>query len=246
MTVDRDDHQNEDLRSFGRRRGRKRSARQDALFSDGVRRWGMDQRHPAPQPLSELFASKDVAAAADIQSVWLEIGFGGSEHLIWQATHHPDVGFIGAEPFEDGVVKAFTAIAEQGLTNIRVEAGDVRPLLRWLPEASIERAFILFPDPWPKKRHAKRRLVNPSLLQALHRVMAEGARLRIATDIAAYAVDVLAALQSEPHFTWLAKRPDDWRQRPSDWPQTRYELKARQAGRRPYFFEFKHCRTEKT
>jgi tRNA (guanine-N7-)-methyltransferase len=158
--------------------------------------------------------------------------------MIWQARHNPSVGFIGCEPFEDGVVKALTAIEEHGLENIRLYVDDARDVLRWLPAASIGRAFILFPDPWPKKRHHKRRLISPSLIAELARIIAPGGELRIATDIGDYARTALIALGTSPAFVWTAARPADWRLRPDDWPPTRYEAKALREQRRCYFFRF--------
>ncbi len=234
------DQQNQDyeLRSYGRRRGRKRSARQDAIFDDGLARWGLGPTETALPALEHLFAFKP-------SEVWLEIGFGGGEHLIWQAERNPDIGFIAAEPFEDGVVKVLTAIKEKHLQNIRVYPGDVRQLLRAMAPDSITRAFILFPDPWPKARHAKRRLVSPALLSALSRVLVQGAELRIATDISSYAAEILAAIHNDTSFIWEANRPGDWRNRPDDWPETRYEAKARGAERQPNFFSFRHLRIGK-
>ena len=125
--------------------------------------------------------------------MWLEIGFGGGEHLIWQAKANAQVGLIGCEPFRDGIVKALGAIEAEKIGNVRLHAEDARPVLRWLPKASIGRTFILFPDPWPKKRHHKRRLVSEATLAQLARVMRPGAELRIATDIGDYARWILEA-----------------------------------------------------
>jgi tRNA (guanine-N7-)-methyltransferase len=220
-----------ELRSFGRRRGRKLSPRQTQLMSDLLPRLSFDLEEPAPERVESLFA-------VPASEVWLEIGFGGSEHLIWQAKRHPDVGLIGCEPFEDGVVKALTAIDEGALGNVRLWADDVRPLLRWLPEASISRVFMLFPDPWPKKRHNKRRLFSLDLLHMLARVMKPGAEFRLATDIADYARTSLMAVSQAPVFRWTAAGPQDWREQPADWPQTRYQAKAGREGRHCYFFRF--------
>ncbi len=187
---------------------------------------------PAPVPLGALFPPAP-------EDVWLEIGFGGAEHLLWQARHSPSVGLIGCEPFEDGVVKALSDIEQHGDQNIRLHADDARLVLRWLPPASIARAFVLFPDPWPKAKHRKRRLVAAPLLDMLARVLRPGAELRIGTDIGDYARTILMAFQSEARFEWLAQGPDDWRVRPEDWPPTRYEQKAITAGRKPAFFRFK-------
>lgn len=170
--------------------------------------------------------------------MWLEIGFGGAEHLIWQAEHNPAIGLIGCEPFEDGVAKALTAIDEKALRNVLLHPDDARDLLRWLPESSIGRAFILFPDPWPKKRHVKRRLISPHLLDLLARVLRPGAELRIGTDIGDYLRTILIAFHGERRFRWTARGPADWRHRPADWPQTRYEQKAVRHGRRCYYLSF--------
>jgi tRNA (guanine-N7-)-methyltransferase len=170
--------------------------------------------------------------------VWLEIGFGGAEHLIWQAVRNPEVGIIGCEPYEDGVVKALSKIEELELTNIRIHADDARPVLKWLPGASLARAFILFPDPWPKKRHHKRRLLSFELMAQLAHVMRPDAELRIATDVGDYAATALMSVQGG-HFRWCADCAADWRERGPDWPETRYERRARDEGRKPYFLRFR-------
>lgn len=220
-----------ELRSFGRKRGRKISARQESLLRDLLPRVSVDLGSPAPRDLCTLFPTAT-------SEVWLEIGFGGAEHMIAQARANPHVAVIGCEPFEEGVVKALAAIADGGLGNIRLHADDARPLLRWLPAASLARAFILFPDPWPKKRHAKRRLFSAPVLDELARVMRPGGELRFATDWGDYARHALYAAATQKSFSWAAASPADWRQRPPDWPQTRYETKAIAQGRRSYFFRF--------
>jgi tRNA (guanine-N7-)-methyltransferase len=221
-----------ELRSYGRRRGRKPSARQAGLLEGLLPRVAVAMTAPPPKPLADVFAGK-------VREVWLEIGFGGGEHLLWQARHHPHVGLIGCEPFEDGIVKALSAIEQEKLANIRLHADDARPLLRWLPEASIARAFILFPDPWPKKRHHKRRLVSVATLRELARVMRPGAELRIGTDIGEYARWILLAVHEQRSFSWTAQGPRDWRERAADWPSTRYEQKALGEGRRCAYFRFR-------
>ena len=225
-----------DLRSYGRKRGRKLSERQLRLLADLLPRVAVDLSQPAPEPLTAVFAS-----AGRLKDVWLEIGFGGAEHLVWQAEHNRDIGLIGCEPFEDGVVKALSAIEENGLDNICIHADDARRLLRWLPADSIAKAFILFPDPWPKKKHAKRRLVSTATLDLLARVMRSGAELRVATDIEDYLRAILVAFHAHGAFVWLANGPSDWRFRDSDWPPTRYERKALREGRRGYFLRFQRC-----
>ncbi|MBU2580397.1 MAG: tRNA (guanosine(46)-N7)-methyltransferase TrmB [Alphaproteobacteria bacterium] len=220
-----------ELRSFGRRRGRVLSPRQQRLLSDVLPAVRPQLTHPAPEQLGNLYNPP-------LSEVWLEIGFGGAEHLIWQAEHNPAIGMIGCEPFEDGVAKALIAVEERGLANVRLHPDDARDLLRWLPAASIARTFILFPDPWPKKRHAKRRLISPHLLGLLAEVMRPGAELRIGTDIGDYLRTILIAFQAEPRFCWRASGPADWRERPADWPATRYQQKAVREGRRCYYLSF--------
>ena len=220
-----------DLRSYGRRRGRKLSPRQTGLLTELLPRIAVELDAPAALPAPGLFAEPK-------RALWLEIGFGGGEHLVWQAKQNPDVGLIGCEPFEEGVVKVLTAIDEGNLQNIRLYMDDARDVLRWLPDAAIDRAFILFPDPWPKTKHRKRRLVNPVTLALLARVMRPGAELRLGTDIGDYARTMLVAMQATPAFKWTATCAGDWRQRPADWPETRYEQKAVREGRRSSYLRF--------
>jgi tRNA (guanine-N7-)-methyltransferase len=217
---------------FGRRQGRKLRPAQRELLETWLPRLRLEIP-PPPEPLD-----LDHVFAAPKGDCWLEIGFGGGEHLVGQAKAHPDVGFLGCEPFEDGVVKLLSAIEGEGLANIKVWAGDARPLLRSLPPTSIGRAFILFPDPWPKKRHHKRRLVSAATLAELARILRPGGELRVATDVGEYAAAMLDAALHNAELRWTARSPQDWRVRPSDWPQTRYEVKATGAGRRCYFFRF--------
>ena len=176
---------------------------------------------------------------APVEAVWLEIGFGAGEHLAAQAEAHPAVGFIGCEVFENGVAKLLAEIEQHQLSNIRLFLDDARLLLAALSEASLARVFILFPDPWPKLRHHKRRIVSRTTLDALARVMIDGAELRLATDDRGYLAWMLEHTTRHPDFQWLARRPADWRNRPSDWPATRYEQKAIAAGRRPTFLCFR-------
>jgi tRNA (guanine-N7-)-methyltransferase len=220
-----------ELRSFGRRRARTFGPRQQRLWSENLSKFTLDLTQPAA---TQLPADRDV---------WLEIGFGGAEHLLWQAGHNPDVTLIGCEPFEDGVVKALGGIEDRALGNIRLHADDARPLLRWLPDHSVSRAFILFPDPWPKKKHVKRRLIGTPLLDELARVMNPGAELRVGTDIGDYARTILLAIMPHPAFEWPARGPEDWRIRGEDWPETRYEQKAVREGRARYYFRFRRRMT---
>ncbi len=172
------------------------------------------------------------------QAVWLEIGFGGGEHLAEQARAHPDIGFIGVEPFVSGVARLLATCAADRLDNLRLLVDDARLLLAALPDGSIGRAFVLFPDPWPKARHHKRRIVSPDTASELARVLAPGAELRLATDHPGYARWMLDVLIREPRLVWQAESAQDWRVRPDDWPPTRYEAKALAAGRRPVYLRF--------
>jgi tRNA (guanine-N7-)-methyltransferase len=176
--------------------------------------------------------------AAPVRKIWLEIGFGGGEHLAEQAERHPDIGFIGCEVFENGVVKLLGEIDRRGLGNVRIYADDARPLLAALEPHSIARVFFLFPDPWPKARHHKRRLVAPATLDRLSEIMTDAAELRLATDDPSYLAWMLEHTIAHPAFAWTARGPADWRERPDDWPATRYEQKARNAGRSPAFLRF--------
>ncbi len=174
------------------------------------------------------------------REVWLEIGFGGGEHLAHHAARHPDVGFIGVEPYLTGVAKLLGRIEREGLRNVRILVEDARLLLPLLPDASIARLFVLFPDPWPKKRHHKRRIVNRQTVAEFARILAPGGEARFATDDPGYARWMLEALLGEPRFEWTAETARDWRRRPAeDWPETRYEAKARAQGRCPVYLRFR-------
>jgi tRNA (guanine-N7-)-methyltransferase len=170
--------------------------------------------------------------------IWLEIGFGGGEHLAHLAACHPDIGFLGCEVFANGIAKLLAEIEHRRLANIRIFADDARLLLAALPADAIDRVFILFPDPWPKERHKKRRLISSEILDRLALVARGGAELRLATDDPDYLSAMLDGATRHPEFAWLARRPADWRERPADWPPTRYEEKARAAGRAAYFLRF--------
>ena len=159
------------------------------------------------------------------REVWLEIGFGGGEHLVAQAARNPDVLLLGAEPFVNGVASALRHIEEAGVDNVRLHGGDARDLIARLPDASVDRAFILFPDPWPKLRHHKRRLVDGAFLSEAARVVKPGGRLRFATDWADYADQVLTLLPDRMDFAWTAEAVDNWRRPPPDHVSTRYEDK---------------------
>jgi tRNA (guanine-N7-)-methyltransferase len=171
--------------------------------------------------------------------VWLEIGFGGGEHLAWQAGANPDVGIIGVEPYLDGVARLLKVVETDGFANVRVFVDDARLLLERLEPGSIERLFVLFADPWPKKRHWKRRIVNAATTARFADLLEPGGELRVATDDPGYRRWILAHLMAEPRLDWQVEGPEDWRCRPADWPPTRYEAKAIAAGRQPVFLRFR-------
>jgi tRNA (guanine-N7-)-methyltransferase len=172
------------------------------------------------------------------REIWLEIGFGGGEHLIAQALAHRDIGFIGAEPFVNGIAKALAAIERDGLDNIRLRAGDAGALIETLPSAALARLFILYPDPWPKRRHNKRRFISASNIRQFARILRPGGEVRFATDIDDYAGWTLRRFLDDPDFRWPAAHADDWRRPWSDWRETRYEAKAKREGRRPLYLTF--------
>jgi tRNA (guanine-N7-)-methyltransferase len=211
------------LRSYGRIKSRAIKPRQAALMDTLLPRIALD---PA--------AGVDLAGAAE---VWLEIGFGGGEHLAAQAQRHPDVLLLGAEPFLNGAASALRHIDEAGIENVRLHIGDARDLLSALPDASVDRVFILFPDPWPKARHHKRRLIQDDTVAALLRVLKPKGRLRFATDWEDYADWTLEWLTRTPGLSWTAERADDWRVPPPDHVTTRYESK-RLGDIDPVFLDF--------
>tara|TARA_E500000331_G_C17096195_1_gene643310 strand:+ start:143 stop:769 length:627 start_codon:yes stop_codon:yes gene_type:complete len=172
-------------------------------------------------------------------SIWMEIGFGGGEHIALQAENNPTVGFIGCEPFLNGIASLLRDVKNKNLSNIRILADDARPFLARLPDNSIDRLFILFPDPWRKKRHENRRIIQKNILNQFHRLLKIGGEFRLATDDTLYLRWILLHLKDHPGFEWLARRPNDWRLRPSDWPQTRYEKKALMEGRTPIFLRYR-------
>lgn len=180
----------------------------------------------------------DLAGRFGGRPVWLEVGFGGGEHLVHQAALHPEAAIIGAEPFINGVAMLLGKIRKAGLTNVAIHPGDARDLMDVLPTASVARAFLLYPDPWPKKKHHRRRFVTPEHLEPLARVLAPGAEFRVATDISDY---VRQTLEEVPKagFAWLAEGPGDWRRPWDDWISTRYEQKALREGRVPHYLTFR-------
>ncbi|GAB4143275.1 MAG: tRNA (guanosine(46)-N7)-methyltransferase TrmB [Sphingomonadales bacterium] len=184
----------------------------------------------------------DPAAARAVPAerrLWLEIGFGKGEHLAWQAGRHPDILVLGCEPFENGVASLLAQIDADQIGNIRIHMGDAREAIDALPDAAVDRVFLLHPDPWPKPRHIKRRFVRPDNLDALARVMRDDAELRLGTDDAGYSAWSLMQFSRHPAFAWPAETAADWQVRPDDWPQTRYEQKAARAGRRSVYLRLR-------
>lgn len=171
-------------------------------------------------------------------AIRLEVGFGSGEHLAAQAKANPGVGFIGCEPFINGVAQLVRTMETEKIANIRIFADDARQLIDALPDRSIDRCFILFPDPWPKRRHHRRRIVSPETLAELARILQDSARLRLASDHREYIRWILFHTLQEESFEWCAREPSDWRVRPDDWPPTRYEEKAAQRGESSIYLEF--------
>lgn len=212
------------MRSFGRIKSRTLKPRQAGLFETLL-------------PRIEVTNDSLAIAVASGRELWLEIGFGGGEHLAGQAGAHRDVTIIGCEPFLNGVGSLLRHVEDNDLGNVRILAGDARPLLDTLPDASFDRIFLLFPDPWPKARHNKRRFVQPETVAAFARVLKPGGRMRFATDWADYADWTLRHFLANPAFDWPAERPEDWTQPPADHITTRYETKGL-GDCKPVFFDF--------
>ncbi len=233
--------------SYGRRAGRPLRPAARALLREVLP--GLAIELPGPN-LSEQGQTLDIAGLfgavpdstpkdAGSRRLWLEIGFGAGEHLAWQAGQNPGVHLIGAEVFVQGMASLLRQIERLGLKNLRLYHGDARDLLDALPPQVLDRVFILFPDPWPKTRHHKRRIVQCETLDRLAALMCDGAELRLATDDPDYRGWILERLTAHPGFEWLARAPADWRERPADWPGTRYEAKAIAQGRRPVYLRYR-------
>jgi tRNA (guanine-N7-)-methyltransferase len=173
------------------------------------------------------------------RETWLEIGFGGGEHLAHQASLHPDVLFIGSEPFVNGVAKMLALVEEKKLGNIRIDDGDARYLIEVLPDGSLDRIYLLYPDPWPKARHHKRRLVNEANLAHFHRLLKPGGLFLFASDWPDYVAWTLFEIRKHGGFEWLAERVSGWRTPFTDWVETRYEAKAKAEGRAPVYLAFR-------
>lgn len=218
---------------YGRRQGRPLRAGRRTLLEEAL----PDLEIALPAEGARL----DPAALFDPlpAQLFLEIGFGGGEHLAWQAGRHPHAGFLAAEYFMTGVASLLGQLrAAESTVPLRLYIGDARDLLDCLPDAVLDRIFILFPDPWPKRRHHKRRLIQPETVVQLARVLKDGGELRFATDDPGYLAWALERLTAAPALAWQVAAPVDWRRRPPDWPRTRYEEKALAAGRWPAYLRF--------
>lgn len=222
---------------FGRRKGKSLTIRQENLYKTLF-------PHLCLKP-KMLLPSRTPAILFDppTSDIWLEIGFGGGEHLIEQANKNPHIGFIGVEPFINGMAKALVGIEENQLINIRLYDEDATNLLDWLPPQSISRIFLLYPDPWPKKRHWKRRFVGPANLMRIARLLKPQGFFHFATDIDDYANWTLKHIHRIPTLKWTAQSARDWQQPWDDWVTTRYEEKAYREERKPYYFIFRQTIT---
>jgi tRNA (guanine-N7-)-methyltransferase len=221
---------------YGRRKGHGLKPRQAAIFDTLLPRLALDLSRPAPSDLAILFPRAP-------ELINLEIGFGSGEHMIAQAERQRDIGIIGVEPFLNGMAKALAEIAARSLTNIRLHFGDAVFLLEWLPPRSIARLDLLYPDPWPKRRHWKRRFVRAETVAAIARILRAGGEFRFVSDWPDYVAWTLAYLIDSGHFDWTAECADDWR---TPWPEftaTRYETKAKQQGRVPCYLIFRRRMT---
>ena len=227
-----DDRQHRHGAFFGRRKGHPLRARQASLFETLLPKLALDLKAPPPDPLATLFA-------VPVDEVRLEIGFGGAEHLIGEARAHPGTGFIGCEPFVNGMAKALAAIDELALANVRLHDADATELIDWLPARSLARIDLLYPDPWPKRRHWKRRFISDANVTKLACILRAGGEMRFATDWPDYAAWTLARFLRGDDFIWTAERADDWRRPWPGFTRTRYEKKAIREGRTPCYLVFR-------
>jgi|SRR5581483_1654890 len=216
---------------FGRRKGKPLRAHQSDLMASLLPHLALDLSQAAPADLRSLFS-------ADVNDVRLEIGFGGGEHLIAQAIASPSTGFIGIEMFVNGMAKALASIEEHNVQTVRLHHGDAADLIAWLPDRALARIDMLYPDPWPKRRHWKRRFINEKNIESLARILRPGGEFRFASDWPNYAAWTLRRMLQSPSFHWPAARADDWRKPWRDFSGTRYEAKARREGRVPCYLTF--------
>jgi len=217
---------------FGRRKGHKLRAHQADLIEHLLPRLALDITGPGPSDLTELFDPQ-------AQAVRLEIGFGGGEHLIAEARAFPDIGFIGCEPYVNGMAKILAQIEAHNIGNIRLFAGDAAELLAWAPSQSLKRIDLIHPDPWPKRRHWKRRFVQDATVAAMARVLVRDGEFRFVSDIDDYCAWTLAHLSRAPDFAWTAERAADWQRPWADYTMTRYGAKAEREGRVAAYLRFR-------
>lgn len=219
---------------FGRRKGKTLRPGHADLMSASLPQLRLDLTAPPPADLAGLFPEP-------VGEVWLEIGFGGGEHLTQRASENPKIGFIGCEAYVNGTAKMLAQIEHNGLANIRLWDNDAKAVVDWLPAGSVERIYLLYPDPWPKRRHRKRRFLGEEMLTRLARILKPGGELRFATDIDDYAAYALARVARSPDFEWTAERQADWLTPWEGWRSTRYEAKALREGRRGAYFTFRRA-----
>jgi len=222
-----------DPRLYGRRRDKNAKPRQLRLMEDRLPALAIPEPDHGRIDLDALLPNA--------RDVWLEVGFGGGENLVHAAAAHPDVLMLGAEPFVNGVGKLLAAIEGRGLRNIRIRHGDARPLMEALPDARLGRLYVLHPDPWPKRRHWKRRIVSDWFLDEAARLLRPEGELRVASDSPDYIAWTLMHVLPRSDFEWTARRPADWRERPADQPMTRYGAKAEREGRTAAYLEFRRA-----
>ena len=218
---------------FGRRKAQKLRARKQGLYADLLPRLILDPAAPPPENMASLFGQS-------FASCRMEIGFGGGEYLARKAEQNPDTGYIGVEPFINGMAKMLGEIEDRSLANVRLYDDDAALLLDWLPSSSLDQIDLLYPDPWPKKRHWKRRFVNRKNLDRFARVLKPGGEFRFASDIDTYINWTLQHILSHGGFDWTAKEARDWHHPWPDWHRTRYEAKAIREGRTPAYLVFKN------
>ena len=216
---------------FGRRKGHKLRLHQADLIAQLLPQLALNLTHPAPSDLRTLFDGA-------VDAVRLEIGFGGGEHLIAEALAHPRLGFVGCEPYVNGMAKILAQIETHGIRNIRLVAGDAAELLAWVPPESLMRIDLIHPDPWPKRRHWKRRFVQDATIDAMARAIPRGGEFRFVCDIDSYVEWTLAHFVRASQFEWLAERADDWRLPWPNYTMTRYGRKATREGRSASYLRF--------
>jgi tRNA (guanine-N7-)-methyltransferase len=219
---------------FGRRKGHKLRSHQADLIENLLPYFSLDISGPSPADIATLFDPP-------VDSVRIEIGFGGGEHLIAEAQAFPQIGFIGCEPYVNGMAKILSAIEAHDIGNIKLFAGDAAELLAWAPQRSLDRIDLIHPDPWPKRRHWKRRFVQDATVAAMARVLKPTGEFRFVCDIDDYVAWTLQHLARSPDFNWTAERADDWRLPWADYTMTRYGRKATREGRRSVYLRFRRA-----